>query len=60
MKKRFEITLTSEQELELEERSKKAGFFRKLDYVRYMLFSEVAVLDRLNELHEHYGREEET
>lgn len=38
MKKRFELRLTTELGEALETLAKEAGFARKADYVRYVLF----------------------
>jgi hypothetical protein len=52
MKKRFEIILTSEQEKQLENKAKQFGFSHKSEYIRFLLFMETSVIDKINAIYE--------
>ena len=51
MKRRFEILLTEEQNKLLEDKTKKAGFLHKSEYMRFILFVDVSFVEKINEIH---------
>ena len=50
IKKRCELLLTEEQENKLEERAEALGFAKKSDYIRFVLFIEPNLLEKLTDL----------
>ena len=51
MKKRFEILLTEEQDKILEQKARAAGFFHKSEYVRFVLFMEISIAEKINKIY---------
>ncbi len=51
MKKRFEMVLTAEQDKVLEAKARSAGFFHKSEYVRFILFMEMNLADKINAIY---------
>ena len=49
--KRFELLLTEEQLVNLEEKSRKAGFLRKSEYIRLILFIENSFTKKIDEIY---------
>lgn len=52
MKKRFELRLTELQRQLLEARATTAGFTGMAEYIRYVLFAEENLVDKIVEIHE--------
>ena len=51
MKKRFEMVLTAEQDKILEAKARSAGFFHKSEFVRFTLFMEMSLADKINAIY---------
>jgi len=49
--KRIEINLTPEQEKILNAKVKAAGFYRRSEYIRFILFMERSFIEKINEIH---------
>ena len=52
MKKRFEILLTSEQEKILDAKAKSYGFHHKGEYIRFIIFIELSIVDKINAMYD--------
>lgn len=50
-RKRFEMLLTYEQDQLLEEKTIAAGFFNKSEYVRYILFMNLHLADKIDAIY---------
>ena len=51
MKKRYSFLVNEEQDKLLEERTIKAGFQNKSDYLRLIVFMEVSVIDKIDQIY---------
>lgn len=47
---RFEMQLTPEQHRLLEFKSKAAGFSHKSEYIRFVLFMEISIAEKIDEI----------
>lgn len=52
MSKRYDFWITEEQNQILEERTDQAGFRKKSDYIRFILFTDVNFIDKINKIYE--------
>jgi hypothetical protein len=46
------VRITEEQELILKEKTSQAGFMQKSDYIRYCLFKNKSIEDKINAIYE--------
>lgn len=51
-RKQFLLLLTEDQEKILEAKAKASGFFHKSEYIRFVLFVELSVMDKINVMYE--------
>ena len=49
--KRYEFTLTEDQDKRLKRRAEKFGFTKKSDYIRFLCIMETNILEKIEEIH---------
>ena len=50
-KKRFQILLDTDQIKQLESKAKLSGFYHKSDYIRFVLFMELSIREKINAIY---------
>ena len=50
-KRRFQILLDTDQIKQIESKAKSSGFYHKSDYIRFVLFMELSIREKINAIY---------